>query len=266
MFLLKKRYWLTITLLLTTFLVAKNFPAAWVIYGVQKAAPGLQVSGVNGSLWEGQADYSQWVDRGHTLPLGKLKWRLNGLSILRLNPCLNFSTSISGQTLKGDVCYSLLSGKAVARDVDVNLPISRVAPYFSVDLNGEVDIYIQKATWHNQGLGETELSLLWQRASLFNGNQWLALGNIQGRAKDDANGGLSTQWNHVEDAQQAASPVELDVSVSITQLTQPKPVLNVSGFITPGASNSSSRSALNQMLQFIGEPMGDGSYRINISE
>ncbi|MFT6390111.1 MAG: hypothetical protein ACJAUP_003512 [Cellvibrionaceae bacterium] len=266
MFLFKKRYWLTITLLLTTFLVVKNFPAAWVIYGVQKAAPGLQVSSVNGSLWEGRADYSQWVDRGHALPLGQLAWRLNGLSLLSLNPCINFSTLTSGQSLKGDVCYSLLSGKAVASDVDANLPVSRIAPFFSVDLGGDVDIYIQKATWQNQRLGETELSLLWQRASLFNGNQWLALGNIQGRAQDDGSGGLSSQWNHVEDAQQASSPVELDLIVSVTQLAQPKPVLKVSGTIASRERNASSRAGLNQMLQFIGEPVGDGSYRINIKE
>lgn len=266
MFLFKKRYWLTITLLLTAFLALRTFPATWVVYAIQKAAPGLQASGVSGSLWRGAADYSQWVDRGHTLPLGTLSWSLRGLSLLTLNPCIDFSTLTSEQSIKGAACYSLLGGKVVLSDVDITLPVSRVAPFFSVDLSGNVDAYIQKATWHQQQLGETELNLLWQRASLFNGNQWLALGNIQGRAKDDGSGGLSSQWNHVEDAQQASPPLELDLSASVTQLTSAKPKLNVQGSIAPNSQGSTASNALNQMLQFIGEPIGDGSYRINIQE
>lgn len=270
MFLFKKRYWLTITLLLTAFLALRTFPATWVIYGIQKAVPGLQASGVSGSLWEGKADYTQWVDRGHTLPLGTLSWRLQGLSLLSLSPCINFSTLTNEQTVKGAACYSLLGGKAILNDVDIVLPVSRVAPFFSVDLSGNVDAYIQKATWHQQQLGETELNLLWQRASLFNGNQWLALGNIQGTAKDDGNGGLSSQWNHVEDVQQASPPLELDLDVSVTQLAAAKPRLKVQGSIAPNAegsvANSATHNALNQMLQFIGEPVGDGSYRIDIQE
>jgi len=266
MFLFKKRYWLTITLLLTAFLVLKTFPATWVIYSIQKAAPGLQASGVSGSLWQGEAEYTQWVDRGHPLPLGRLSWQLQGLSLLSLNPCIRFSISASEQVIKGDACYSLFGGKAVLNEVDVTLPISRVAPFFSVDLSGNIDAYIQKATWHDQQLGETELNLLWQRASLFNGSQWVPLGNIQGRANDDGSGGLSSQWNHVEAAQQAPPPMKLDITAVVTQLKAPKPKLNVQGSITPNAQGSTSNSALNQMLQFIGEPVGSGSYRIDIQE
>lgn len=263
MFLLKKRYWLTITILLTVFLVLRNFPATWVLYAVQKAAPGLQVSGVSGSLWTGEAEYSQWVDRGHTVPLGKLQWRLKGLSLLSLSPCVNFSALAQSQAIKGNACYSVLSAKAIAEEIDINLPVARVAPYFSVDLDGTIDAYIQKATWQDQKLGETELNFLWQRAALFNGSIWVPLGSIQGRAQDDGSGGLNSQLNHVEDAQQrTAVPLKLNIDASLTQLAAAQPKINVSGNMTPGPGNS----VLKQMLQFIGEPLGDGSYRIDIRE
>ncbi len=263
MFLLKKRYWLSITLLLTVFLVVRNFPATWVFYAVQKAAPGLQVSGVSGSLWGGEAEYSQWVDKGHTVPLGKLQWELEALSLLSLSPCANFSALAQSQTIKGNACYSVLSGKVVAEEIDISLPVARVAPFFSVDLDGTVDAYIQKATWQNQQLGETELNFLWQRASLFNGNMWVPLGSIQGSATDDGNGGLSSQLNHVEDAQQrTAVPLKLNIDASLTQLAAAQPKIQVNGNVTPDPGNA----ALKQMLQFVGEPTGDGSYRIDIRE
>lgn len=261
MFLLKKRVWLTATLLLTAFLVVKTFPATWVIYAVQKAAPGLQVSGVSGSLWEGRAQYSQWVSNGRSLPLGELSWRLQGLSLLSLSPCINFSTETNAQSIKGDACYSLLGAKAMISDVDIALPIARIAPFFNVDLDGSVDAYIQKASWYKQQLGQTELNVLWQQASLFNGSQWVALGNIQGRARDDNNGGLTSQWNHVPDNQQTP-PVDVDLSASVSQLASAKPRLKVLGSVAPSRSSS----ALKQMLQFIGEPRGDGSYLIDIQE
>ena len=97
MFLIKKRYWLALTLLLIIFLILRSAPASWIIYGIQQAAPGFKVSAVNGSLWQGQADLAQWVDNGKVLPLGALNWQLNGWSLLTLNPCLHFSAMAAVQ-------------------------------------------------------------------------------------------------------------------------------------------------------------------------
>ncbi|MGH1486804.1 MAG: type II secretion system protein N [Cellvibrionaceae bacterium] len=262
MFLLKKRYWLTIALLVTLFLVLRAIPASWVIYGVQQAAPGFQVSGVSGSLWNGQASYTQWVDRGHTFPLGELQWGLQGLSLLALHPCINFSTKTPDQSIKGQACYGVLGGAATLKNVDASLPIANVSPYFNVDLEGNVDAYIKQAVWQkSQQLGDTDANLLWQRAALYNGNQWISLGDIQAQANDDGNGGLVSQWNSVDSAQ-ARPPVNLDLNTVVTQLASNKPSLQVSGTIRPGLG----ADGLQPILQFIGEPLGDGSYRIEINE
>ncbi len=261
MSLLKKRYWVIITLLLTLFLVLRAFPATWVIYGVQQAAPGLQVSGVSGSLWSGQADYSQWVDRGHTLPLGELKWSLQGLSLLTLNPCVNFSTQTNQQAIKGQACYALIGGAAKIEEVDASVPVGKVAPFFSVDLDGNIDAYVKQAIWQDQQLGKTDINLLWQRASLYNGNQWIPLGDIQSRISDDGNGGVVSQWNNVESARKP-SPVALNLNAGVTALASAKPVLKVTGTVTPGPR----ATALQQMLQFVGEPTGNGAYRIDVTE
>jgi hypothetical protein len=261
MFLFKKRFWIPLTLVLTISLVLFAVPAAWVVYVVQQAVPGFQVTSVSGSLWRGQADYSQWVSRGKTLPLGKLQWSLRGASLFTLSPCVDFSTIADRQTIKGHACYSILSGLAILREVDVALPIARVSPFFNVDLNGDVEAFIQSAGWQQQQLVETDINLLWQSASLFNGNQWVALGDIQALAKDDGRGGLMSEWNNV-DKGQTLPPLELDLNVGLSRLTEATPSIAITGFIKPGPD----ASAIEQMLQFIGEQQSDGSYQITINE
>lgn len=262
MFLLKKRYWLTLTIVLTAFLVLRSVPATWFIHGIQQAAPGLQVATVEGSLWQGSVDAAQWLDRGKVLPLGELKWQLNGLSLLTLNPCFDFSTMAPRQQIKGSACYSLLGAKIAAKDLDIKLPIKNIAPFFNVDLDGAVEASIGRAIWSNQGFKQLDFTMLWQRAALYSGSQWLALGDIQGEGQQDANGGVSSQWLSVESTQRSA-PLVLDLDVALANLAAAKPAIRVNGTATPGPNAS---RGLSQILQFIGEPVDGGSYRIDISE
>lgn len=259
--LLKKRYWLLLTLLLTLILTLRLLPASWVIYGVQQAAPGLQVAGVSGSLWQGQVDASQWVDRGKTLPLGRLQWQLQWLSLFTLSPCADFSAVAAEQTIKGQGCYSLLSGKAVLKQTDASLPMAQIAPFFNVDLNGRVDAYIDLLTWQERLLGETAGNLLWQRAAFYNGSQWITLGDLQANATDDAKGGLTAQVKSLDTAQQPV-PLAVDLNVAVSGLSKPVPEFAVKGTVAP----SRQTAALNQILQLVGEPISGGGYRLDIRE
>ena len=261
MFLLKKRYWISATLLLIVFLVLRSVPASWVIYGVQQAAPGFQVSGVTGSLWRGQADFGQWVDRGKILPLGELQWQLSPWSLLTLNPCVQFSAQATQQTIKGNGCYALLSAKISAEEVDVTLPVKHIAPFFNVDLDGNIDAYINRLIWTGESFAKADFNVLWQRAALYSGSQWVTLGDIQATGSEDASGGLFSQWKSVDTAQRPA-PVDIDLEVLTTQLASAQPSFRVTGTIVPGPN----ANALKPMLQFIGEPAGGGGYRIDVNE
>ena len=257
----KKRTWIIFTATLSLLLILIAFPAVWVIYVVQQAAPGFQVSNVSGSLWNGKAQYSQWVDRGRVLPLGEFQWRLQVWSLLLLNPCVSFSSKIPGQTITGDACYSLLSSASTLEDIEAGLPIANVAPFFAVELEGSVDVYVKKAVWESQGLGDTELTVLWQQAALYNGSQWVQLGDIQGAANDDGQGGLVSQWNSTQTPNQT-QPVSIDLEARLTNLSADKPSMRITGLVKPGPQSR----ALVPMLQFVGERAANGSYRIDINE
>ena len=267
MFLLKKRYWVFIALLFTALLVLRTVPATWVVYGVQQAVPGFQVSGVSGSLWSGSATFSQWVDRGHTLSLGQLDWTLQPWSLLLLTPCIVFSTEIPQpssvqQSIKGMACYSLLGGEAILKNVDITLPIAKISPYFNMNLEGQIDAHVKQAALkQDRTLGTTSGHLSWQRAALYNGSQWVSLGHIQGQFRDDQ-GGLSSQWAEAEQSSNIAAPIEIDLDVVVSNLAAAQPSINVKGFVKPSAEST----AIIPMLRFIGEATNDGRYQIELNE
>ena len=277
MFLLKKRYWIIVVVLLTTFLLVKKLPATWVVYGVQQALPGFQVSDVSGSLWSGKAMFSQWVGGGQTLPLGQLHWEVQALSVLTLNPCVAFSAETSQQLIKGHACYALFSGITTLRETTVTLPIALVSPYFNIDLEGQVDAYIKEATLHqNKTLGNTSGKVLWRRASLYTGSEWVFLGDIQALFHNEENH-LVSQWSSVDAAQNATStktptftatstpsskPVDIDLKLVVSNWAASQPKLKVNGFVKLGPK----ASGLQSMLRFIGELTDDGRYRIDLDE
>lgn len=260
MHLLKKRYWLIFAIVLTFFFIARIFPASWLIFSVQKMAPGFQSSGVSGTLWQGKADYVQWAERGHVLPLGELQWQLSVFSLLILNPCVQFSTDLEAQHLKANVCYSLLGKVTSGDEIDIALPVANIAPFFGVDLGGNINAFVKSIELRQDKLANVDANLLWERASAYTGSEWLSLGNIQSRFSDD-NGGLSSEWRHIEDGT-TASPLEMNVRVDIVDALAKTPIIKVKGFMKPGSRDS----GLNSMLQFIGNKNNDGSYRIDFTE
>jgi general secretion pathway protein N len=257
---LQKRYWLIVVILLTLFFILRFFPASWLIFSVQKAVPSFQVAGVSGTIWQGKADYVQWAERGHALPLGELKWQLSVFSLLTLTPCIQFSTDLGEQYLKGNICYSI-SGELIRGDeIETALPIANIAPFFGINLGGNISASVKSIELAQDQFANVDANLLWERASVFNGSEWLALGNIQSRFSTDS-GGLSSEWRHIEEGT-SASPLKMNVRVDIVDALAKTPVIKVKGFMKPNSRNS----GLNPMLQFIGNKNNDGSYDIDFTE
>ncbi len=259
MFLLKKRYWLIITLLLTLFFILRLFPAQWLIYTIQQATPSFQASNISGTVWQGEASYAQWSERGHVLPLGELAWQINISSLLTLTPCVRFSSSAGPQQLKGEACYSIFSKEVSAKEIDVSLPIANIAPFFGVDLSGNITAFIKNIEVTQTSFNNVDANLLWEQASISNGNEWLAAGNIQARLGDE-NGSLISRWRHIAEGKPA--PLEVDITATLTDVLTQKPVIKVEGVIKP----RSRKSGFEPILQLIGNKNNDGSYRIDFAE
>lgn len=261
MFLLKKRFWIVIILLFTPVLILWRAPASLLTSSLQQAAPPLKISGISGSLWSGSAVASSWEQNGHDFSLGRLKWKLSGLSLLLLNPCVDFSANASPQEIKGEVCYSLLGGDASLKQVDIQLPLVNVSPMLQVDIAGNVDGLIQSAVWDGQGFAEADMQFLWRGAEINGGREWVKLGDLQVKANAGDNGSLVSQWTSVASGS-SNPPVDLALDIVLANLTAQQPSFKVNGQITPGPE----ARALQPMLQFIGDQDASGAYQIAIDE
>jgi hypothetical protein len=231
-----------------------------VIYGVQQGAPDFQVSGVSGTLWQGKVDYVQWAGRGHTLPLGELKWQLSVLSLLASNPCVQFSTELGEQYLKGNVCFSIFAKVIRADEINIALPVANVAPFFGINLGGNITAIVKNIALAQDKFTNIDAKVLWKQASVHTGSEWVSLGNLQSEITED-NSNLSSQWRHVETANKV-SPLRMNIRVDIIDALAKTSRVKVKGYIKP----SSRDSALKPMLQFMGNKNNDGSYSVDFTE
>lgn len=259
MLLLKKRSWLIIALSLTMIFILRLFPAHWFVYTVQQFAPNFQADGIAGTVWQGKASYAQWSERGHALPLGELHWQINIASLFILTPCIDFTSHAGSQKVKGEACYSILSNNINIEELDISLPIANAASFFGVDLSGNVTAFIKSIEINKKGFANVNANLLWEQASIYNGNEWLAVGNVQAKLSD-SDGNLTSKWQHISDNN--PNPVELDLTAKLINVWAKKPTVQVNGLIKPLSRNS----GFEPMLRFIGSSVGDGSYRIDFTE
>ena len=261
MFLLKKRFWILTTLLLTPVLILWRAPASLLLSSLQQAVPALKISGASGSFWKGSAVASSWEQNGYDFPLGRITWKLNSFSLLVLNPCVDFSATTSPQAIKGEVCYSLLGGDASLKQVDISLPMANISPMLQVDIGGDIETFIKTAVWDGQGFSEADINLLWSQAEINGGREWVKLGDLQAKAMADENGGLVSRWVSVASGGNKP-PIDLALDVFLSNLSASQPSFKVSGLVTPGPQAQS----LQPMLQFIGERTASGAYQIAIDE
>ncbi|MBX2809596.1 MAG: type II secretion system protein N [Cellvibrionaceae bacterium] len=262
MFLLKKRYWVLVTLLMVPVLIIWRTPATMAVGLLQQAAPTLALSGISGSVWRGSIASSYWVDRGYELPLGRLQWQLRGLSLLGLTPCARVTATAGAQLIKAKICYSLLSGRVSIADLDAAIPLINISPLLQVDVGGHIDAYIKSAVWDGQRLADVDANLLWNGAEMNNGSEWIPLGDLQANASAGPDGRLLSRWSSVSSGESQPPPVAIQLDLVVTDLTGTKPRIQVTGSIQPGPQTM----ALQPMLQFIGEPTPSGAYRIAIDD
>jgi len=122
-----------------------------------------------------------------------------------------------------------------------------------------VTAFIKNIEINKKGFVNVNANLLWEQASIYNGNEWLAVGNVQAKL-GDKEGSLTSEWQHISDNN--PSPVELDITAKLIDIWAKKPTVKVNGLIKPLSRNS----GFEPILRFIGSKASDGSYRIDFTE
>jgi general secretion pathway protein N len=205
-----KNFWISLGVIVWVYVVLSNFPAIWAAYAFTRGGD-LAMSGVTGTAWNGRASLASIKIKGVDHAVGQLTWKLSPLSLFTLKACAQVTTQMDSQDFDGYVCYggknSISFKKATA-----NVPAVIVQPMLPLAIDGRLSLNFDNLVIENSQLKALHGKTSWSNARIYNGSNWMSLGNIEADLVDDGKNGLSA---HIMDA---GGPVRLDL---VTNLPYP---------------------------------------------
>lgn len=188
---LKPGRWISLGLILFLIFVVSRVPADWGAWLLTRQS-GLALSGVNGTLWKGQASLASLQVEGQNFTLGKLNWDLQLLSLLKLSPCVKLTVSGQAQSFNGIVCSSL-NGVLTLKDADVNLPAKLVQSRIPIPINGQFSAHLTQLKLQGNILLDLAGNLSWTNAQANNQVQWIPLGSFAAEFTDNEKNGIKAK-------------------------------------------------------------------------
>lgn len=224
-----------------------SLPASFLTRYVLPAMPAarnLQLQGVNGSIWNGQAAEARF----NNFNLGKLNWEFNAWGLLLGN--LDMLLRFRNDTTQGRARINLgLGGSLSANNVDVQMPAERLAPLmygFPVSLAGEVHGNLKELELEPGETLQGRGRIVWRAAAL-RAPQNIELGDIV-TTLEPVNRGSKLV---IKD--QGQGPVETDITITVKGNGEYK----MNGWFKP---RDASQQHITEALRLIGRADNAGRY------
>jgi len=234
------------------FLVISRAPAELAASAVHKAVPNFWLTGIEGTVWKGVAKGSQIDLPGSSLPLGRLEWKLSGLSLLMLNPCVTFSNREGAVAMSGEACYSI-TGSVGLEDVSLEGSIAPLEPLLNVPVSGVGSAQIAEATLGSGQIDSLEARVSWQNGAINLGSGWVNLGTFGADVTGNGRGGLNAKVVDVD------SSIKADVQASVDLVNWKPTVWQVKG---PVSLDENAPQMFKDGIQLVGEETEPGTYNI----
>lgn len=163
---MKQRYYVIIAVVSYLLFTLMNTPAATVISLAEKnISMPVKFYGVQGSIWNGQADRVMIQSQP---PLDNLQWSLNPLALLLLGLSADIEAQIKQQKIIGNIHIGV-SGNISASDVRAQLAAADVQRMLAMpfgELGGEFNLDIKSLQLSGTGLPIASGKIIWKNASL----------------------------------------------------------------------------------------------------
>lgn len=226
--------------------VVANVPAQWGAALALKSAPGLSLSSVTGTLWQGKAGEAKVQIPGEVLELGSVSWKLQPMSLLALKPCAD----ISSMNINGQACHSLSGTTELKQMLIDQVPASLFEQFVGAQLGGVGQATLSQASISKtQEIKSLQGNVSWQRARVNIGDGWQALGSFAADLSANGQGGVLAKITELEG--------ELDVDIDAE--LQPNQMPKLKGSIKP--SPKAPPMVVNG-LSIFAQPQEDGSYLV----
>lgn len=229
--------------------IVANVPAAWAARIAHGAVPNLWFSGVQGTIWSGEAKAAQVDIESRPVALGKVTWQLSALSLLTFKPCIDFEAIANAQMISGNVCYG--GGQSVSMtDLSIDAPLSVAKNLLPLQATGLISLQIKEADVNSDGtIVNLQGQVSWQNANVNTGDMWLQLGSFGGNISHNELGGITVKAFDIE------GPYKADLTCD---WVMGKPWA-VRGLVKP---KEGAADVVKQGLQMLGEDAGGGAYKV----
>ena len=205
-----KNFWISLGVVVWVYFVVSNFPAVWGAYALTRGGD-IAMSGVSGTIWNGRASLASIKIKGVDHSVGQLTWKLSALSLFTLSPCAQITTQMDNQDFDGYACYKNKNSFSL-KNTTASFPAVIIQPLVPLAIDGQFSLNLNTLSIENGKLKTIHGKTSWLNAKIYNGNNWMSLGNVGGDLVDDGSNGLSA---HIMDA---GGPVHLDL---VTNLPYP---------------------------------------------
>ena len=188
-------------------LVIAKAPAAWVAHALHQAVPVFWLNGVTGTAWSGHAKNAQLDIGARAVPMGDFRWRINGFSLLTLNPCITFETQFANQPFSGKACYGVIGGQASISQLTLGVPIELFNDMLPMRAGGQASIDIVKAKLDGTLVKQLDARVSVQDIRVNPAEGWIELGTYAAQVKESGNGGIAAKVFDIE------APFVIDLNV-----------------------------------------------------
>lgn len=243
---------LLITLLVIYFIFSmiSMAPARIAAWAINASMPNIWMTSVRGTLWNGYAGGAQVQIGQQSVSLGSVRWTLNPLTLITLQPCISFEADTGGQPMSGLVCQSPF-GITRLKDLNVDLPLSILEGALPVQAAGDLSIQVIEASVTGKRVNALDAKVTWQGASVNAGEAWWNLGTFGGQAKHNNEGGIAVRVFDV------SGPVGVDLNAAFALGSE---LFTISGTVSP---RSEAPEQLKQGLQMVGEETEPGTFKVS---
>lgn len=176
-----------VSLLVLGFITAQA-PAALLVGGLQQQWPTLNVSAVEGTVWQGSALGASVEAGGQVYALSTLTWRFSPLSLISLSPAVQFEGNRQRQKYSGRLSMPL-GGALRLEQATAELPASVLPTVDKLPLSGHLSASVTRLTLRDNKVDELEGRVVLQDAALLVGQAQHKLGSIAADLAE-ADGGL----------------------------------------------------------------------------
>lgn len=243
-----KSLFIVVLIIYLLFLIIARVPASWGAWAAHKAVPQIWLTAVEGTIWHGRAGGGAVALGDQIVPIERLQWKMKPWRLLTLNICAEVDAEMLQQPASGVFCQA--PGNVLsARNVDLTAPMGLINQWLTVQLSGLASVQLESLRMKEQRVQSLDGNFSWRDARWHNSERWVPLGAFAADLTGNDKGGLHFKLFDLD------GPFKVDLTGDLVLNEEP----TLRGTVAPSAQ---APSQITQALEFVGEPMDDGSFRI----